>query len=303
MRDILPEPTYWLALIAILIFFLLTFHPQSGHFRRALGWIRKNPAPLLLLAASHTLLAGLQLWPGMLHEELNLSPYQPLVSPLEQWLSHLAKGWQQFTQIFHHAITPPPVLFNPVLGACIQAFIAAFSQIWLCRILINSFSPFLEDWLAFRQLLSLMPAIFILTLLYFPWWFLQRPGAPASSDLLRILLLPQTFLFLAPIPFLLASGLRSFREIGHRCMACFKNHLAPLLSIACCGSLSFTLLHHSLSSPQSGWADPSSPFRIVSSSLLASFLQHWIFLGITFLLLPTLLKSPQNVEHPMSQSR
>ncbi|TLD71432.1 hypothetical protein FEM03_07855 [Phragmitibacter flavus] len=283
MTDLNLEPILWLACLAFLGMLHVSVHPQARHFRKALAWIGKNPAPLLLLAASHTLLGGLGLWPGLFYNDaLHFHPPQPWH---QTWTASLIKGWQDFAVIFHHAIAPPPVFFNPWAGALLQAFVTATSQIWFCRHLLNTQSPFVEDWLSFRQTVALWPGVLLLTLLHFPWWFLQRPGALGSSDFLRLLILPEYLLFLSPIPIIIAKGRNSVRELGRQTLLLLKTHSFPLLTIALSGIPLLALFDFILPLSHHWITGVLAPFRVVIASLLASAIHLWLYVAAALLLL------------------
>jgi hypothetical protein len=282
MTNLDLEPILWLACLAFLGLLHLFIHPQARYFRKAFTWIGKNPGPLLLLAASHTLLGGLGLWPGFFYQDA--IHFHPPLPWHQAWTESLVKGWQDFALIFHHAIAPPPVLINPWIGALIQSFVTAISQIWFCRHLLNTQSPFIEDWLSFRQTLALWPGLLLLTVLHFPWWFLQRPGAMGSSDLLRLFLLPEYLLFLAPLPLVIAKGRNSLRNMGSQTLGLLKQHAFPLLTIALSGIPLLALFDFILPLSHHWITGILSPSRVAVASLLAAFIHLWLYLAAALLL-------------------
>jgi|GEM_PF-5098681 len=280
------EPLLWLAGLLLLCGLHLMYHPQSRYFRLGLAWVRKNPAPMLFLAASYTVLGGLGLWPGdMIGATEAMSSRVPKYT---LWLASVEDGLHRFVLSFHHAIAPLPVLINPWVGALLQAMITAGSQIWFCRLLINSQSPFTEDWISFRQTLALWPSVLLLSALYFPWWFLQKPGAAFASPLLTRLILQEFLLLLAPLPLMLAFCQGQFKRATALCLRVLLQHRFALFTIAAGAVLMFAFLDYSILASHRAFDGGLAPLRVISSSLLGSALHVWLYVTVSLVMLSKL---------------
>lgn len=272
------EPLLWLAAFAAVFAAHLFIHPQAGGFRHALRWMKSNPAPVLILAASLIIREGLNLWPGGFapdaHTAMPLEPWQNV------WLKCWLEGWKHFAVMFHHAVAPPPALVNWWVGPAIQSFITSLSQVWFCCYYLNTQRPFVEDGISFRHAMARFPGVLILAALQYPWWLIQQPGFAADSPLLHHVILPEYLLFLAPFPFALAVSYGSYSQSGGISLRILKHCWPMLLLFALSAIPMLTLLEYTLRISRTILTPTWMPVGVIIGSSITAFLHIWLYASI-----------------------
>lgn len=276
-------PLLWLAAFGLACAVHLSFHPQTFAFREALRWMRQNPAPLLIFAASVMVVSAFQTWPNNGSNVLSTvhahSPWS------EVWPQSFASAVRRFALVFHQAVMPLPLWPGHVAGAILQALISATSQVWLCCYLVVSLRTMIShERRAILQTTAHWQGILWLTLCHLPWWYFQG-NQTTFGNVMNYGVLPEFLLFLAPVPLSMAATSAGFFRAGGIALKWWKNAWLPFLGFALTALPLLALQEYSLMLAKDLLQGPWAPLQLVLESLVVATVHLWLFASGALLLL------------------
>ena len=176
--------------------------------------------------------------------------------------------------LFHGALVPPTLWPGSLVGWGIQAVLSAIGQMWLCCFLVASRQGEPVRAFALRETLARWPVIIGLAVCHLPWWWAQHLGAGFARDWL----LPEFFLFLAPLPLVAATQPLGFFQAGEEALGWWRESWGACLAYASVTLPLLTLLEFTLQALPSAWC------LFLGNAVLA-VLHSWLFITAALLLL------------------
>lgn len=276
------RPLLWLGGFAVFLLLHLMLHPQSRFFLRAIAWMGKHPAPVLLFAASVMLARGVEGWTGNVAGE---SGHSVLHDWPGVWAACLAEGVTNFALIFHTALIPPAWSGHPLASAAIQALVSAFSQVWLCCYLLFSLGSLEQEWLAMKETLLRWRSVLLLALCHLPWWWMEgQPslGVPGRQQGLVL----EFLLFLAPFPLAVACTCRGILAAGSLTLRCWQRAWLPLLGFALTALPLLTVLAYTTRTSAEVLPPDWKSAGVLLEGLILATVHVWLFVSAAMIMLP-----------------
>ncbi len=280
-------PFLWIAGFAVCFALHLVIHPLSRIFRDALRWLGQNPAPLLWLMASLMVTKVWVLRTGSPPFDASL---MPATTPWpDAFVACLTDAWRRFALVFHQAILPPPFWPGTWGGAALQALISATGQMWLACYFIASRATAPDDPAALRLTAARWRTILCLAVCHLPWWWFQ---ARTDLPVVRDALLPEFFIFLAPLPLAAAAEKVDFLAAGSMALDWWRKCWGPFLVFTLTAFPLLVLLEYCLRLLPGLFPVSQLLARALLESVLASAVHVWLFVSAALLLLRSAYLTP-----------